>query len=272
MSRTKPINVHLAVLAFVVLPITASAQVHVQLENAAGGSALVESDTRFAFGCTFQTDQYIDAWLWAQLYLYLDGNLVGTDYTDGYGQIGGAAWANAAATTQNQQVDCYVDSNIGYGSANGYLPGMPDGEITQSGGWYNGGTTHVWNQTLTGGGNYEGRQVVEWNAGGGPDYCWYPGSQIDYADHVTGGQWTVQSGNTWGPDVVGWLPVAVGYYRNHGRSPCDTTMIQDMRIDCPGNGCNSNTVSYVINTLRLGITDTTVWSERAGQYAERIWP
>ncbi len=31
-------------------------------------------------------------------------------------------------------------------------------------------------------------------------------------------------------------------------------------------------VKYVTNTLRMGMTTTTVWSERAGQYQERVWP
>jgi hypothetical protein len=29
---------------------------------------------------------------------------------------------------------------------------------------------------------------------------------------------------------------------------------------------------YTSNTLRMGMTPTTVWSERRGAYAERVWP
>jgi hypothetical protein len=43
-----------------------------------------------------------------------------------------------------------------------------------------------------------------------------------------------------------------------------------MKIDCPN--CSPDPATYVTNLLRMGMTETTVWSERAGQYAERIWP
>jgi hypothetical protein len=36
--------------------------------------------------------------------------------------------------------------------------------------------------------------------------------------------------------------------------------------------CGSNQVPYVTPTLRMGFDDLIVWSERAGQYAQRVWP
>jgi hypothetical protein len=266
------------VLVCLVFPAGVTAQVQVQVVNTVPGGSAPQpqspDNVAFNFGCWFQVDGYFEEWLWANLYLYLDGVEVGSYSTEGYGQIGGSTYAAAQAKTQDQQVMCYVSSNIGDGTASGYLPGIPDGEITSSGGWYVYNTTlHLWNQTLTGGGNYEGRQVTEYDpGGGGPDYCWFEGSQARKSEAISGGTWTVQSGNTWQPDAVGWPYDAVLYYRREGRAPCDTSFFQDMRINCPGGGCSSDPASYVTNLLRAGITESTVWSERAGQYAERIWP
>ncbi len=147
----------------------------------------------------------------------------------------------------------------------------PTGENTASGGWWPlNDTVYRWNQTLTGG-SFNGRRVTEQDpGGGGPDTCWFPGSQYAKFEAVTtpGFLWTVGSGNAWGPDYVGWTYSAVSYYRGQGREPCDTTVSQDMMINSPG----SADVKYVTNTLRAGFSYSTVWSERAGQFAERIWP
>lgn len=146
---------------------------------------------------------------------------------------------------------------------------IPTGEITQSGGWWTGDTTiHNWIQTLTGG-SFEGRFVKEQDpGGGGPDTCWFPDSAIAPATSITGGRWEVGSVNQWGPDQVGWHSNAALYYRNQGRAPCETQFYQRMVIERPGN----TDVEYVTNLLRMGMTAISVWSERAGQYAERIWP
>ena len=79
--------------------------------------------------------------------------------------------------------------------------------------------------------------------------------------------WTVGSGNTWGADNVGYLSDAVVHYRNAGTVPCSTSFPQDMTINE-----GTTRVVYITNQLRAGITLTSVWSERAGQYAERVWP
>jgi hypothetical protein len=153
--------------------------------------------------------------------------------------------------------------------ANYQSPPTPSGENTDSAGWYTVHTTiHQWNQTLYHG-SFGGRTVWE-VAGGGNDTCWWPGSGLPKSESVAGSSWPVNGSNTYGPDLVGWLHEWVLLYRSWGRAPCDTTLIQEMMIDCPG--CSSNPFHYVTNVLNAGFTDWTVWSERAGQYAERVWP
>jgi hypothetical protein len=150
---------------------------------------------------------------------------------------------------------------------------VPTGETTSSNGWGDGpdDTIHRWLQTLLPslGGNFAGRTVTERDpGGGGPDTCWFPQSNYLKAEAITGGSWSVDANNTWGPDYVGWHYDAVVYYRNQGRAPCETSFPQAMQIDRPGGP----SIIYVTNVLRAGITSISVWSERAGQYAERIWP
>lgn len=70
-----------------------------------------------------------------------------------------------------------------------------------------------------------------------------------------------------GDDTVGWHHDAVIYYRMQGRAPCQTEFPQRMVIDC-GTGKRT----YVTNLLRMGFDSTMVWSERAGQFAQRVWP
>jgi hypothetical protein len=109
--------------------------------------------------------------------------------------------------------------------------------------------------------------VWEENGGIGTDTCHFSGSIYEKFDRITEGHWLVGSDNLWGPDHVGWSWNAVMYYRSHERAPCDTYFWQHMYVSSPGGG-----VRYVTNLLRAGITNYSVWSERAGQYAERVWP
>lgn len=144
---------------------------------------------------------------------------------------------------------------------------LPTGEVTSGNGWRD-FTLHDWVQALTGEWNFGGRVVTERDpGGGGPDTCWFPLSEFASASSLTGGTWTVYPDNRWGPDSVGWTHHAVDYYRNQNRAPCETSFGQDMEIDRPGN----SPVIYASHLLRMGIRATTVWSERAGQYAERSY-
>lgn len=178
-----------------------------------------------------------------------------------------------AAGTYRCTVDWWVeDFYLGSRQATVQLSWTaPSGETTESSGWWTQNTSvHDWTQTLTGG-DFSGRRVAERDpGGGGPDYCHFSGSIYNPFTHVTNPPdfWWDVTNNRWGVDHVGWVTGAVEYYRNTGRAPCDTSFPQDMVINCPG--CTE--MKYVTNTLRAGITNTTVWSERAGQYAERIWP
>ncbi len=50
-----------------------------------------------------------------------------------------------------------------------------------------------------------GRRLIETDGGGGVDTCWYPGGPFtNPSDHLSGGTWFVQSGDSWGFDHVGW--------------------------------------------------------------------
>ncbi len=148
---------------------------------------------------------------------------------------------------------------------------VPTGEITNSIGWSSGGI-HAWRQLLTPSTtNFVGRRVQEENPGnGGPDTCWFLGSDFGQSVSITGGPpggWPVGSANQWGDDFVGWEADAVTYYRDAGRAPCLTSFSQRMVINC---GTGSRT--YTTNMLMMGFDYLEVWSMRAGAYAERVWP
>jgi hypothetical protein len=167
------------------------------------------------------------------------------------------------------------EGDPGYGGSwVGYTPPpIPDGETTSSGGWWEANTTvHKWFQQLSPTSSpFAGRFVVEQDptggAGTGLDTCTFPGSAAPTFDRISTGYWEVDEINSWGPDLVGWSYDVVLYYRNQGRAPCDTSFPQRMVMAWP-----SGDYEYRINTLRAGITIISVWSERDGQYAERVYP
>lgn len=145
---------------------------------------------------------------------------------------------------------------------------IPTGEDTASDGWDAGGV-HKWKQTLTPvTADFSTRTVTERDpGGGGPDTCWFDGSAYAKFEAITGGTWTVEAGNIWKHDYVGWFGTAVTYYRGKGRAPCGTSFTQKMDINCP----QGNT-EYTSNTLKASFTATQVTSERDGQTATRNWP
>lgn len=145
--------------------------------------------------------------------------------------------------------------------------GKPTGETTTAGGWS--ATRQMWNQTLLPATkSFSGRTVTEQDGGGGKDTCYFNGSAKTAFTAVTGGNWTINSDNTWNnPDTVGWGTDDVSYYRQQGRAPCGTTFRQRMVIDCP-----SGALTYATNTLGAGITSTTVSSTRAGHTESRTYP
>ena len=145
----------------------------------------------------------------------------------------------------------------------------PTSETTTPIGWDSDPTVYSWDQTLLPAAtNFTGRTVTEQDpGGGGPDTCHFTGSIFTPFTAITGGTWTVTSGNHWGSDHVGWHSSAVTYYRAQGKAPCGTTFPQRMVIDC-----STGPITYATNTLGCDINSTTVTSTRAGSMAIRTWP
>lgn len=247
------------------------------LSAARGGQATsLFSAFQYGFQCTVTVwdEGYFYGWpliyLYANVELSVDGIQADYAYNEGWVLISATTSAWFDATQYDKFVSCSADTTAGPLSGWAIAPGIPDGETTESNGWDGGGygdSVHRWVQTLTpSDGNYGGRIITEQDGGGGNDTCHFSGSQIDRVDRVTGGTWLVV-GNRWGVDRVGWRPVAVEYYRNQGAAPCDFTLNQIMVINV-----GSDQVEYTANQLAAGITEISVWSRRAGQEAERIWP
>lgn len=120
---------------------------------------------------------------------------------------------------------------------------------------------------------FGGRWIKETTGPGGvTDFCHFTGSDCDHAGAVP---WMpglqLPQGQSHYFDAVGWLPVCVAYYRTNGRAPCDSSTSQNVSMNTRGGTAEPSAV-YVTNTLHAGITNTTVWSSRAGVEIERIWP
>lgn len=78
--------------------------------------------------------------------------------------------------------------------------------------------------------------LTESNGQVGTDTCYFSGSKVAAVTGVSGGTWTVLDG-TWGVDIVGWRKASngtdpVAYYRQHGRSPCQYTLYQELKLNC----------------------------------------
>jgi hypothetical protein len=145
---------------------------------------------------------------------------------------------------------------------------LPTGETSNSGGWDpNAPTIHIWNQTLTGSGNFVGRDIAENDGTGGSDNCHWPDSEIPKAA-LTGLSATVTTGNKWGPDHVGYTPTSINYYRANGRAPCQAIVPQDMYISCP-----DMLHKYTSGNLVYGITATQISVKRHSAATQtKTWP
>ncbi len=142
----------------------------------------------------------------------------------------------------------------------------PTGETTAASGWLD--TIGLFDMTLTPAStNFANRVVSEQNPGGGSDTCWFSGSAFDPFTSITGGSWTVESGNRYGFDGLGVNAERVNYYRSSGRAPCRFTLPQRMVIICP-----SIAVPYVTNTLVFEIGTTTITANRAEASQTKTWP
>jgi hypothetical protein len=178
-----------------------------------------------------------------------------------------------AEGTYTCKIDWWINSTyVGRGQATQNVSySVPTGETTASGGWLaEDDSVHKWNVTLTGG-NFVGRNVKESNASAPEDTCHYEGATPPFNPGVTSANdpWLIIADNKWNePDNVGLGTNIASYYRTHLAAPCEFTTYQRMEINIPGAGYQS----YVTNTLKAGVTVSTVWSQRAGVEAERIWP
>ncbi len=149
----------------------------------------------------------------------------------------------------------------------------PTGEITAGEMWDNIAPTkrhfrQILQPTNT---SFNGRSVTEVDpTGGGPDTCHFPNSEVPQFIKVSGGTWPVGSSNIWGPDVIGWSPFAVSYYRMQGKAPCGTKFNQTMSINCPGS--NLLMRPYVTHQIEATIGTTQVSASRAGQTHTRNYP
>ena len=116
---------------------------------------------------------------------------------------------------------------------------------------------------------FAGRYVTEGNYSTGSDYCYWSGSSHLAYVSVTGATWGVTSYNNLNDDdYLGWETSDITYYRNNGRSPCQTNLFQSMSINTTSNGW----VDYIHNILQLGITYSTVWNQRASVNGEHAYP
>lgn len=193
------------------------------------------------------------------------------------------AQVQVRGTLTVQMTSCPMPCNSNISNVNGALRiadirinasgcRIPTGETTSFTGWN--GTLANYSQTLTPPNpevNFYGRKIAEQDpGGGGPDTCWFVGSDIAKQEAVTnppGLVWYVDANNVWQSDSVGWSPVAVNYYRSQGSAPCQTQFSQRMVINC---GASNST--YRTNLLRMGLDSINVWSERDGVYVTRAWP
>lgn len=162
----------------------------------------------------------------------------------------------------------------GFNLSGTVTPVRPTGEKTSLQGWA--ATLGMWQQTLTPTGtNFSGESVQEKDpGGGGPDTCWFPGSAIAPFTAITGGTWTVASGNKWGIDFVGFGTTAVTYYRSKHRDPCGTTFHQQMTIRAAIDVAKgTGYVNYpALNLLGARIEQRKVSSIRAGITKSIVWP
>ncbi len=120
-----------------------------------------------------------------------------------------------------------------------------------------------------------GRQVFESANGTPSDSCYRSGDRLDdgtylYPYQITGGGWFVgyyYFDGRYDYDYVGYPPSWIEYYRTHGRTPCQASAPQAMRIYTSGGS-----VTYYTNTLQIKLPDNTnVGVERGGLWGWRKW-
>jgi hypothetical protein len=135
--------------------------------------------------------------------------------------------------------------------------------------------------------------VYEFAAGqAGPDMCYFKDSQTDPFDKIQNKPfqfWTVQSGNIYMFDDVGYGFVYVAYYRENSHTlkqfgSCGTRFGQEMEIQAPSDPPNTYTPYGSTNTGDLNVLGASitkalvpfgpapVTSIRAGMSETEVWP
>lgn len=82
-----------------------------------------------------------------------------------------------------------------------------------------------------------GHTVEETYGMPGSNSCWFPGSDVPQNPRISGGDWTVNSSDQWGPDEVGLTDADAeqiwgAYYNGQISLPCTVTAYQNMQIEC----------------------------------------
>jgi hypothetical protein len=239
-------------------------------------------DVSWYFGCEFgieDDENNLWSWTYEAKLKKPDGSVFKSrlhwvDSSPSATDVLGETLEDPVEGTYTCTIDWWVDyTYLGQRQAQATLSYInPTGETSSPQGWWGSeSSVHRWKQTLLGG-NFSGRRVSEEDAGGGSDGCHYSGSPVNWSGKVSTENylWPVGTDSTWGDDLIGWSSAQAAHYRAAGRAPCEALMPQRMVINRPGPGGVFE--PYVTNTLKLGITDTTVYSSRAGQEVERIWP
>jgi hypothetical protein len=249
------------------------------------------------YECFLGVENSVPTWFPAPIsetnYDSLNPNIVSFDsYTQVTALAGGTAtltaswpvyWFGRVCPNPNEECVCNAMPTTATAGAGVSVQCIyPTGETLAATGWadeFGWPTAQKWMMTLTPTTtNFAGRFVYETDPGGGSDGCHFPGSILDpepsCCDNTMPSTWTVESGNRWGPDFVGWLPSAVNYYQlervTRGLTmPCRATWPQRMNMTCGTLGASSN---YVDNILYGEIDVTTVSSGRNGNSTRRDWP
>jgi hypothetical protein len=282
MKRKTHLTLLVAGLLFVTAA-TASAQSSIQLVGTAGsygaaaraGTEVDFETVQYGYACTGAVLDYEYPYpLTVLVYLYANGILQDWGISQGtfYAEVTTDTYF--VATPYDQPVDCYVYTTHTDLYVGDVAPGLPDGESSEFTGWVDDTIGRFYGHLSPANGDYANTTVREHDPGGGWDACWFPESEVLKFDKVTAPDWRWPvSGNSYGPDYVGWFANAVLYYRAYDRAPCAAEFPQEMIMQVPGtNVLGPFEFSYKVNWLAAEITQHTVSTYRDGVWDLISWP
>lgn len=137
-------------------------------------------------------------------------------------------------------------------------------------------TKYQFTQTLQPDGStgnfYQGREVIEGTGAPGNDSCWlkssksYPGGpfvSVSKTGWAVGypGNLTTANSNTYGPDVIGWPPLGVAWYRQNlppSAFPCTATIYQNMYAIYTSGTNPLSTYGYIHHTFTVIINSSSL--------------